>query len=100
MYRARHDLRSFRVDYEFAVLAVCRVVFAVVGAGCSLVRENTDVLLSTVSVALAFAYYVISAVLRSLGNEGLLSPRSSCVGSQRAFGALGVGLIVRGDRLV
>ncbi|HOB90517.1 MAG: LptF/LptG family permease [Bacillota bacterium] len=103
VYRASGiDLRSFRVDYEFKLsLPFAAAVFAVVGAGCSLgARKHGRFYSLTVSVALAFAYYVISAVLRSLGNEGLLSPAAAAWAANAFFGALGVGLIVRGDRLV
>lgn len=103
MYKASGiDLRSFRVDYEFKLaLPFAAAVFALVGAGCCLgARKNGRFYSLTVSVALAFAYYIAAAVLRSLGNEGLLSPAVSAWAANVLFCVVGVGLIVRGDRLV
>lgn len=103
MYRKSGiDLRSFRVDYEFKLaLPFAAAVFTLVGSGCSLgARRNGRFYSVAVSVGLAFAYYLVSAVLRSLGNEGFLSPLWAAWTTNALFGVLGIGLIVRGDRLI
>jgi len=96
------DLRSFRVDYEFKLaLPFAAAVFAVLGAGCCVgARKNGRFYSIAVSVGLAFAYYVVSAVLRSLGNEGVISPPVAAWSANALFLAVGAGLIMRGDRII
>lgn len=103
MYRKSGiDLRSFRVDYEFKLaLPFAAAIFALVGSGCSLgARRNGRFYSVAVSVGLAFAYYLVSAVLRSFGNEGFLPPLMAAWTANALFGVLGIGLIVRGDRII
>jgi lipopolysaccharide export system permease protein len=103
MYRSSGvDLRSFKVDYEFKLsLPFAAAVFVLVGSGCSLgAKKNGQFYSVAASVVLAFVYYLFSALLRSFGNEGYLSPVVSAWTANALFCLLGAGLIARGDRAI
>jgi lipopolysaccharide export system permease protein len=103
MYRSSGvDLRSFVVAYEFKLsLPFAAAVFVLVGTGCSLgARKNGRFFSVAASIVLAFAYYLVSGLLRSFGNQGFLSPVVSAWAANAIFCALGVGLIARGDKVI
>lgn len=103
MYRSSGiSLRSFEVDYEFKLsLPFAAAVFVLVGTGCSLgARKNGRFFSVAASIVLAFAYYLVSGLLRSFGNEGFLSPVVSAWTANVVFCVLGVGLIARGDKVI
>ncbi|OUN01045.1 MAG: hypothetical protein BAA04_07595 [Firmicutes bacterium ZCTH02-B6] len=98
--RSGIDVTPFLVDYHIKLaLPFASLVLALTAAPLSLWGGRHGWVFGLgASVGLAFLYYTMVALFRSLGNNGALPPLAAAWLGNLLFTALGVALFVRADR--
>ncbi|MBO8142162.1 MAG: LptF/LptG family permease [Firmicutes bacterium] len=94
------DVRAFVVDYHMKLaLPLASLVLALLAAPFSLWGGRHGWVFGLgASVALAFVYYTVNALFRSLGANGALPPFLAAWLGNWMFAAVGVWLFFRADR--
>lgn len=95
------DVARFEVDYHMKLATpLAGLVWALAGAPLSLRSARSGRFFGIVaSILLAFLYFVLAALFRSLGGNGLIPPLLSAWATNVIFLAAGVLLLVRADRV-
>jgi len=98
--RSGINVTPFLVDYHIKLaLPFASLVLALVAAPLSLWGGRYGWVFGLgASIGLAFLYYTLMALFRSLGNNGALPPLAAAWLANVLFGALGAVLLARADR--
>lgn len=99
--RSGIDVRPFLVDYHMKLaLPFASLVLSLFAAPLSLWGGRHGWVFGLgASIGLAFLYYTLMALCRSLGVNGVLPPLAAVWAGNVAFAVLGVLLFVRADRV-
>lgn len=99
--RSGIDVRPFLVDYHMKLaLPFASVVLSMFAAPLSLWGGRHGWVFGLgAAIGLAFVYYTLMALFRSLGANGVLPPLLAVWLGNGLFGVVGVGLFLRADRV-
>ncbi len=99
--RSGIDVRPFLVDYHMKLaLPFASMVLSLFAAPLSLWGGRHGWVFGLgASIGLAFVYYTLMALFRSLGANGVLPPLPAVWAGNFLFGVVGVWLFLRADRV-
>lgn len=99
--RSGQDIKSLLVEYHMKLsMPLASLIWMFVGAPLALRPVRTTRLVGiAVAILVAFAYFVVSAFFRSLGQNGALAPWLAAWMANILFFALGLWLTLRADRV-
>lgn len=98
--RSGIDVARFEVAYHMkATLPMAGLLWTLVGAPLSLRSVRGGRFFGVaISIGIAFLYFVLSSVFRSIGGNGLLPPIVAAWATNIIFAIIGLALMVRADR--
>jgi len=98
--RSGIDVRRFQVEYHLRLATpFASFLWVLIGAPLSLRSPRSGRFFGIViAILVVFTYYVSTAMFRSLGGNGVLSPGAAAWATNILFALIGFGLLVRSDR--
>lgn len=99
--RSGIDLSSFEVEYHLRLATpFASFLWVLIGAPLSLKAPRSGRFFGIVlAIVIVFAYYVSTAVFRSLGGNGIVSPAIAAWATTLIFAFIGFVLLARSDRI-
>lgn len=98
--RSGIDVRRFEVEYHLRLATpFASFLWVLIGAPLSLKSPRSGRFFGIViAIVIVFVYYVSTAIFRSLGGNGVLSPASAAWATNGLFALIGLVLLARSDR--
>lgn len=95
------DVKRFEVAYHMKLsLPLAGLLWTLVGAPLALHQAKGGRIFGiAASIGLAFLYYVLASVFRSLGGNGLVPPLAAAWLTNILFALTGIGMLWRADRV-
>lgn len=99
--RAGLQLHGLEIEYHLRLATpLACFLWILIGAPLALRSPRNGRFFGiVVAILIVFAYYVITALFRSLGGNGFLSPFVAAWATTAVFLIIGVGLLLRADRV-
>lgn len=99
--RSGLDVKRFEVDYHMKIsMPLAPLLWAMIGAPLSLRSPRSGRFFGVVvAIGVAFMYFVLSSLFRSLGGNGLLPPLIAAWATSAIFFLTGLFLLLRADRV-